>query len=103
MARHIDRYQPVRDELPHDRAPCVAVVLLADAPGGELVMAEAPDALVLLAEQDRDDVRLAEALAGSIDAGEQLLRGYRAVERLGRREADVAIAAGPAVVAEIAQ
>src|SRR5437899_2363425 len=78
-------------------------MLLADAEGGELVVAEPHDALVVLAQENRDDVRLPEALAGSVDAGEQLLRRNGAVEGLRWIEADVAIAARLAVVAEIAQ
>src|SRR5579872_6191204 len=46
---------------------------------------------------------LPEALAGAIDAGENLLGRNAAVERLWRVEADIAIAARPAVIAEIAQ
>src|SRR5215469_2090684 len=46
---------------------------------------------------------LPEALAGAIDAREKLLGGNAAVEPLGWVEADIAIAARLAVVAEIAQ
>src|ERR1700759_1562886 len=69
VARHVHRNKPMRDELADNRAPGVAVVLLADAERGELVMAQALDALVGLAEENRDDMRLPEALAGAIDAG----------------------------------
>src|SRR6478736_1345998 len=48
-------------------------------------------------------MRLPEALAGAIDAGEKLLGGNSAVERFWWVEADIAIAARLAVVAEIAQ
>ena len=103
MARHIHCNQPMGDELADDRTPGVAVVLPADAERGELVMAEAPDALVGLAQENRDDMRLPEALAGAVDAGQKLLGGDGAVEGLGWVETDIAIAAGFAVVAEIAQ
>src|SRR5689334_8306993 len=103
MARHIDRDQPMGDELAHDRAPGVAVMLGADAEGRKPVMAEPADALVMVAEQHRDDMRLAETLARAVDGGQKLLRGNRAVESLGWVETDTAIAARPAIVAEIAQ
>src|SRR5581483_6584989 len=103
VARHVHRDKPMRDELADNRAPGVAVVLLADAESGELVMAQALDALVGLAEENRDDMRLPEALAGAMDAGQQLLGGDGAVEGFGRIETDIAIAARLAVVAEIAQ
>ena len=51
MARHVHCDQPMRDELADDGAPGVAVVVLADAEGGELVMAQPPDALVGFAQQ----------------------------------------------------
>src|ERR1700756_4622686 len=66
-------------------------------------MAQALDALVGFAEENRDDMRLSEPLAGAVDAGQQLLGGDGAIERLGRIETDIAIAARLAVVAEIAQ
>src|SRR4051812_16206442 len=90
-------------ELADDGAPGAAVVRLADAERGKLVVAEAPDALVGLAQENRDDVHLPEALAGAVDAGEKLLGVHGAVKGLRRVEADVAIAARRAVVAEIAQ
>src|ERR1700761_7393064 len=78
-------------------------MLLADAESGELVMAQADDALVGLAEEDRDDMRLPEALAGAINAGQQLLCGDGAIERPGWIETNIAVAACFAVVPEIAQ
>ena len=66
-------------------------------------MAQAPDALVGLAQENRDDMGLPEALAGAVDAGKKLLGGDGAIKGLGWVETDIAIAAGFAVVAEIAQ
>src|SRR5690606_23526326 len=83
--------------------PCAAVVLGADAEGGDAVVAEAGDAFVLDAEQHIDDIGLPETLAGAVDAGQRLLRGNRAVEQLRRLGAGVAIAARLAAVAEIGQ
>src|SRR5262245_29792155 len=65
LARHVHCDQPMRDELADNRAPGIAVVLVADAESGELVMAQAPGALVVLAQENRDDMRLPEALAGA--------------------------------------
>src|ERR1700759_5531773 len=69
VACDVHRRKPMRDQLADDRAPGVAVMLLADAERGELVVAQAHDALVGLAEKNRDDMRLPEALAGAINAG----------------------------------
>src|SRR5439155_13825889 len=103
MARDIHCDEPVGDELADNRAPGIAVMLAADAESGELVMVQAPDALIRLAQENRNHMRLAEALAGAVDAGQKLLGGDGAVENLGRIETDIAIAARPAVIAEIAQ
>jgi hypothetical protein len=46
---------------------------LADAPGRELGVPEAEDALVPRADEDVDDVARAVALAGALDAGEELV------------------------------
>src|SRR6201999_1613668 len=50
VAHHVHRDKPMRYELADNRAPRVAVMLLADAERGELVMAQAHEALVGLAE-----------------------------------------------------
>ena len=52
----------------------------------------------VLAAQHVDHVGGAEALAGAMDAGQELLRRHRAVPGLGRIEAAVAVAARPRVV-----
>src|SRR5262245_43572882 len=93
MAFEIVDKQPHRHELSEDRAPFRRRKVLADAIGGEVVMAELPDALPLAAAQHVDDVPGAKALARAINARERLLRQLRAVKALGRLEAAVAIAA----------
>src|SRR4051794_4601607 len=103
MAGYIHLGQSMGDELADNRAPGIALVLSADAESGELVVAEVRDARVGLAQQNRNDMCLPEALARAVDAGEKFLGGDGAVKSLRRVEADVAIAARLAVVAEIAQ
>src|SRR5213075_193471 len=56
-----------------------------------------------LASQHVDYVHRAEALAGAIDAGEELLCRDRAIEGRRRIEADVAVAARRDRLAEIAE
>ncbi len=74
-----------------------AAVLPADAVGGKLVVPPAADFVGVRAGQHLDDVVQADAeaasLADAIDAGEEFLRGQRAVEGGARREAIVAAAA----------
>ena len=47
----------------------------------------------LFTRDDIDDVSRAETLPGAVDGGQYFLRGFRAVEHVGRRQADIAIAA----------
>ena len=67
--------------------------VLADAEGAEALVAVAADLLRVPAAQHVDDVRGAEALACAVDAGQQFLRFHRPVPGLGRRQADIAVAA----------
>ena len=90
-------------ELAEDRAPLVAVVLLADPEGRQPVVAELLDRVGLLAAQEIDQMLGAEALAGAQDRRHRLLRGDGAVDHLDAAAADVAIAARPDGLAEIAQ
>ena len=69
------------------------VGILADAEHGQLVVAGARDALVRPPHEHVDEVGGAEALAGAIDGRQRLLRQHRAVHRLRRGEAVVAVAA----------
>src|SRR5690606_33623087 len=91
----VDRDEPDRDALADHGAPFTVVELRADAEDAELVMAGARDALVRLAEQHVEQVLRAEALAGAVDAREQLLYGNGGVEGRRRFEAVVAVAAPP--------
>src|SRR5690606_39390533 len=65
--------------------------LAADAEDTQAIVAMLRDLVRRAAEQHVDDVRRAEALAAAIDRREQLARRFRAVARLRRREADVAV------------
>src|SRR3569832_644220 len=95
--------QPAHHELAQHGAPDLVALAGAAAEHGELSVAEAVDLFRGLAEQHVDDVAGAEARAGAVDGGEQLLRGLGAVPQRGRIEADVAVAAGLAGFAEVAQ
>src|SRR6266516_8038275 len=92
-----------RDELPEHCAPLSFVALGADAEGGKPVVTELRDAPFGAAEQHVDHVPCAEALAGAVDAGQSLLRDHRAVPYPRRIQAVVAVAAGPARLAEVGE
>ena len=94
MAFHIHNQEAVGYQLADDVAPLVAGEFLADAVGGDFVMAELADAVGVGAEQDIDEMDGAEPLAGADDAGQGFLRGDGAVEHVGGGAAGIAIAAG---------
>ena len=75
----------------------------ADAEHRQLVVIPARRALRRLAAQHIDDVDRAEALAGPIDRGQRLLRRGGGLPCLRRLETGVAVAAGPALLAEIGE
>src|SRR4051794_4935542 len=64
---HLERAE--RAELAEDRAPFLAIEILADAESREPVMAETSDLLVCGAEQHIDEMADAEALAGAQNGG----------------------------------
>src|SRR5690606_22953205 len=95
VAFGIDLEQSQRDQLAEYAAPGARIDIGADAVYGQAVVAELVDAFGIAAAQHVDQVRGAEALAGAVDAAQGLARGFGAVPGLGRRDAVVAIAAGP--------
>ena len=103
----LDRQHPLREELADHPAPLALGQLGADAEHAQLVVAELLDLRRALPEQDVDDLPGAEPLVPLAvqpeHRGEQLLRGDRAVPRLGRRQAGVAVAAGRRVLAEVGE
>src|SRR6185437_16939644 len=67
----------------------------------EPIMRPAGDALAVLAAQHADQMHGAKALAGAVDGGQRLARSVRRIPGLRRVDAGVAVAAGPARLAEI--
>src|SRR5262249_54951674 len=102
-AGDVERQDAGGVELSQDRAPLVAVALLADPEGRQRVVPEFLDRLGLLAEQNADDVLAAEALAGAQDRRHRLLRQHGAVDHGDAAGADIAVAAWAGALAEIAE
>src|SRR6185503_14497821 len=89
--------QAEHDELPRDALPLLLALVRPDAEGRQPIVPERDRALARLAAQHLDEVRHPEALARAPHRGQKLLRGLRAVEARGRREAVVAAAARAAM------
>src|SRR5262249_53605536 len=75
----------------------------ADLPGRELIVSQPLHALGRIAAQHVDEMPGPKALAGAVDAGERLLRGFGAVPDARRVQAAVAVAAGRARFAEVSE
>src|SRR5690606_14146158 len=97
----VERQIATGDELPEDRPPFVLALAGAAAVTGEPVMPEFGDTRGLPSAQHVDEMRRSEALAGRLDRRNRKPRSAAAIDRLGRVLADVAIAAGFAMLAEI--
>ena len=93
----LDRQHPLGHELADHPAPLGLGQVGADAEHRQRVVVELLDLRRALAEQDVDDLPGAELLpplpVEPEHGGEHLLRGHRAVPRLGRGQAGVAVAA----------
>src|SRR3954451_8197772 len=103
IAADLERDDAGALQLAEDRAPLVLVVLLADAEGGQPLVAEFENGLGLLAAEEIDQMLGAEALAGTGDGRKRLLRSDSAVDDFGTFKTDVAIAARLGVFAEIGE
>ncbi|CUJ50421.1 Uncharacterised protein [Achromobacter sp. 2789STDY5608628] len=107
VALVVDGQQALRQQLAQHAAPGRVAQVFAHAEHAQGFVAVLLGAVGDLAAQDVDDVAGAVALAAflpeAVDGRQHLLRGHGAVPGLGRIEADVAIAAGRDVLAEIRQ
>jgi hypothetical protein len=99
----VDLEDAERDALTSNGAPFALAALPPEAEGARLVVAVLRRLVGRFAAQDVDDVHRTEALAGAVHAGEQLLRGERAIEGRRRIETGVAIAARRGGLAEIGE
>ena len=103
MCLVIDMRKTQRHQLAKDASPCNFIQVGADAEHAELVVVPAADAVAAFAAQHVDEVDRAEALPGAIDRRERFPRLPGRVPGLRRLKASVAVAAGAAVFAEIAE
>nr|GEU28127.1 hypothetical protein [Tanacetum cinerariifolium] len=99
----IDRQQPKRDHLAQDGAPLVLAAVGADAEHGQAVVVPGLDALGLHAAQHFDHVAGRKALVDPVHGRQQFLHRHRAVERDGRNQARVAVAARARLLAEVVE
>ena len=103
MAFGIGAHQVMAHHLPEHRLPLAAVIFGADAKGRQFVMAAGADLVGLGAGQDVDQVAGPEIFPGAQDRRQRLAHRGGAVEQLGRGVAQVAMAAGRRLFAEIGQ
>ena len=103
VAFGVGAHQVVAHYLPENRLPLDAGVFFADAKGWQLVVAALRDFFSHVAQQNVDQVASAKAFFGAQCSREGHAHGGRSVEHVGGFVAQITVAAGCGVFAEIGQ
>ncbi len=99
----VHRHQPQRDHLAQDGAPFLLAAVGADAEHGQRIVVPGLDAFRLHPAQHFDHMAGSEALVDPVDGRQQLLHRHRAVERHGRDQTGIAVAARRRALAEVVE